>query len=137
MTQKVRLTTDHVAILDSTPRRENRPIVDYLKQALPFYFRFNRLQNNCLDHCPVHDPLAMLAAVDPSVVTVRTIPARVECGGSFCRGMVVADLREHPIEAPRRLHLRGCGQPPGPGRAAHHLYGMRRRRTCALSTSGP
>ena len=38
--------------------------------------------------------------VDPSVVTVRTIPARVECGGSFCRGMVVADLREHPIEAP-------------------------------------
>ena len=30
----------------------------------------------------------------------RQIPARVECGGSFCRGMVVADLREHPIEAP-------------------------------------
>ena len=24
----------------------------------------------------------------------------MECGGSFCRGMVVADLREHPIEAP-------------------------------------
>ena len=100
VTQKVRLTTDHVAILDKYAAPENRPIVDYLKQALPFYFRFNRLQNNCLDHCPVHDPLAMLAAVDPSVVTVRTIPARVECGGSFCRGMVVADLREHPIEAP-------------------------------------
>ena len=100
VTQKVRLTTDHVAILDKDAAPENRPIVDYLKQALPFYFRFNRLQNNCLDHCPVHDPLAMLAAVDPSVVTVRTIPARVECGGSFCRGMVVADLREHPIEAP-------------------------------------
>ena len=100
VTQKVRLTTDHVAILDKYAAPENRPIVDYLKQALPFYFRFNRLQNNCLDHCPVHDPLAMLAAVDPSVVTVRTIPARVERGGSFCRGMVVADLREHPIEAP-------------------------------------
>ena len=100
VTQKVRLTTDHVAILDKYAAPENRPIVDYLKQALPFYFRFNRLQNNCLDHCPVHDPLAMLAAVDPSVVTVRTIPARVERGGSFCWGMVVADLREHPIEAP-------------------------------------
>ena len=83
VTQKVRLTTDHVAILDKYAAPENRPIVDYLKQALPFYFRFNRLQNNCLDHCPVHDPLAMLAAVDPSVVTVRTIPARVERGGSF------------------------------------------------------
>ena len=33
-------------------------------------------------------------------LAVRTIPARVECGGTFCRGMVVADLREHPIEAP-------------------------------------
>lgn len=62
VTQKVRLTTDHVAILDKYAAPENRPIVDYLKQALPFYFRFNRLQNNCLDHCPVHDPLAMLAA---------------------------------------------------------------------------
>ena len=60
VTQKVRLTTDHVAILDKYAAPENRPIV----------------------------------------VTVRTIPARVECGGSFCRGMVVADLREHPIEAP-------------------------------------
>ena len=100
VTQKVRLTTAHVDILDKYAAPENRPIADYLKQALPFYFRFNRLQNNCLDHCPVHDPLAMLTAVDPSVVTVRTIPARVECGGTFCRGMVVADLREHPIKAP-------------------------------------
>ncbi len=43
VTQKVRLTTDHVAILDKYAAPENRPIVDYLKQALPFYFRFNRL----------------------------------------------------------------------------------------------
>ena len=64
------------------------------------YYRFNRLQNNCLDHCPVHDPLAVLAAVDPSLVTIRKAPARVECGGTFCRGMVVADFREHPIDAP-------------------------------------
>ena len=100
VTQKVRLTTDHVKILDQYVAPENRPIAEYLKQALPFYFRFNRLQNNCLDHCPVHDPLAMLAAVDPSVVTTRKMPARVEREGEFCRGMVVADLREHPFDAP-------------------------------------
>ena len=120
VTQKVRLTTDHVAILDKYAAPENRPIVDYLKQALPFYFRFNRLQNNRLDHCPVHDPLAMLAAVDPSVVTVRIIPARVSAG-TFCRGMVVADRGSIPSRPPR-LHLRGCGQPPRPGRASPPLW---------------
>ena len=26
--------------------------------------------------------------------------ARVECGGTFCRGMVVTDLREYPMDAP-------------------------------------
>lgn len=136
VTQKVRLTTDHVAILDKYAAPENRPIVDYLKQALPFYFRFNRLQNNCLDHCPVHDPLAMLAAVDPSVVTVRTIPARVECGGSFCRGHGGGGSAGASHRGSRRLHLRGCGQPPGPGRAAHHLYGMREEKDMRVVNFG-
>ena len=100
VTLKVRLTAGHIEMLDKYAAPENRPIVAYLKEAMPLYFRFNRLQNNCLDHCPVHDPLAMMVAVDPSLVTIRRLPARVECGGTFCRGMVVADLREHPIDAP-------------------------------------
>ena len=100
VTQKVRLTADHVAMLGRYAAPACRDIAEYIRQVMPFYFGFNRRQNNCLDHCPVHDPLAMLAAVDPSVVTVRKIHARVECGGAFCRGMVVADLREHPIDAP-------------------------------------
>ena len=100
VTQKVRLTADHVDMLGRYAAPESQAIADYIQAVMPFYFRFNRRQNNCLDHCPVHDPLAVLAAVDPSVVTVRKIPARVECAGTFCRGMVVADLREHPIDAP-------------------------------------
>lgn len=100
VTQKVRLTAGHIDLLEKYAAPENAPIVDYLKQAMPLYFRFNRMQNNCLDHCPVHDPSALLVAVDPSLVTVQRLPARVECGGTFCRGMVVADLREYPIDAP-------------------------------------
>ena len=100
VTPKVRLTGAHLELLDKYAAPENRPIAAYLKEAMPLYFRFNRQQNNCLDHCPVHDPLALLVAVDPSLVTIRRIPARVECGGTFCRGMVVADLREHPFDAP-------------------------------------
>ena len=99
VTQKVRLTAEHIEKLDKYAAPENRTIVDYLKQAMPLYFRFNRQQNNCLDHCPVHDPMAMLTVVDPSLVTTRRMPARVECGGNFCRGMVVTDLREYPMDA--------------------------------------
>ena len=100
VTMQVRLTAHHLDMLEKYAREENRPIAAYIRQAMDVYYRFNRLQNNCLAHCPVHDPLAVLAAVDPSLVTIRKAPARVECGGTFCRGMVVADFREHPIDAP-------------------------------------
>lgn len=100
VTMQVRLTAHHLDMLEKYAREENRPIAAYIRQAMKVYYQFNRLQNNCLDHCPVHDPLAVLAAVDPSLVTIRRAPARVECGGTFCRGMVVADFREHPIDAP-------------------------------------
>ena len=43
--------------------------------------------------------MAMLTVVDPALVTTRRMPARVECGGNFCRGMVVTDLREYPMDA--------------------------------------
>ena len=44
--------------------------------------------------------VALVVAVDPSVVTIRKLPTRVECGGTLCRGMVVSDFRERPIDAP-------------------------------------
>lgn len=100
VTMKARLKAEHLDILDKYALPENRPIVEYLKQAMPLYFNFYRMQHNCLDHCPIHDPLAMLVAVDPSLVQIQKLPARVECGGTFCRGMVVADAREYPFEAP-------------------------------------
>ena len=46
----------------------------------------------------LHDPLAMVVAVDPSVVNTRKMVTRIECGGTWCRGKVVVDLREQPIE---------------------------------------
>ena len=100
VTLKTRLTAQHLDVLDKYCAEDCRPIADYLRKALKLYFNFNRQQNNCLDHCPVHDPLAMLVAVDPSVVTIRKMRTRVECGGTMCRGMVVTDLREHPMDAP-------------------------------------
>lgn len=100
VTAKTRLTTHHLDMLDKYCLPENRPIMDYLHTAMNLYYNFNRMQNNCLDHCPVHDPLAMLVAVDPSLVTMQKRRTRVECGGTMCRGMIVTDLREYPMDAP-------------------------------------
>lgn len=100
VTLKTRLTAQHLEMLTKYAAPENAPIAAYLNEAMKLYYRFNRRQNNCLDHCPVHDPTALLVAVDPALVTIRTMPARVECGGTFCRGMIVTDDREHPIDAP-------------------------------------
>ena len=36
--------------------------------------------------------------VDPSVTDTRKMVTRIECGGTYCRGKVVVDLREQPIE---------------------------------------
>ena len=32
--------------------------------------------------------------------TMSALTLQIQCGGTFCRGMVVADLREHPFDAP-------------------------------------
>lgn len=100
VTGKVRLTTRHLELMDKYCAPENRPVAEYLHQALKIYFHFSRVQDNCLEHVPVHDPLAVLTAVNPGLMTVRKLRARVECGGTLCRGMVVADRRVRPMDAP-------------------------------------
>ncbi len=99
VTVATRLHMRHVDWLVEHAAPENAPIARYIKSALSHYMDYYRNQSFYIDHCPVHDPLAMLVAVDPSLVRTRRVKARVECGGSYCRGMVVADLREQPFEA--------------------------------------
>ncbi|WP_336727524.1 nucleoside hydrolase [Cellulosimicrobium cellulans] len=42
---------------------------------------------------PVHDPCAVVAVIDPDVLTTRRAPLDVELHGSLTTGMTVADLR--------------------------------------------
>ena len=73
--------------------------VDYLKEAFKHYRHGNQVQNYCIDDSPLHDPLAVMCAAVPSLVHIQMRKARVECGGTYCRGMIVTDLREHPFQA--------------------------------------
>ena len=73
-------------------------MVDFISEELKHYMNGSRTQNYTMEYSPLHDPLAMVVAVDPSVVNTRKMVTRIECGGTWCRGKVVVDLREQPIE---------------------------------------
>ena len=51
-------------------------------------------------HPPVHDPIAVAAVIDPSIV--RTVPASVvvELAGAYTRGATVVDLHRRTGRAP-------------------------------------
>lgn len=99
ITMKVRLKKEHIDWLDKHCSSRTRRAVDYIKEAMVHYFAGNQIQNYCMGDCPLHDPLAVMTAVVPSLVRVEKRKARVECRGTYCKGMVVTDLREHPIHA--------------------------------------
>lgn len=76
-----------------------RAAFDYIEQALVHYMEGCRIQNHYIDSCPLHDPLAMIAAVKPSLFVTQKRKARIECQGTYCKGMVVTDRRENTIDA--------------------------------------
>lgn len=100
VTMKTCLTPGDLDFLARHCAPENRPVAAYLQEAMAFYFDFYRTSGHMRDRCPVHDPLAVLVAVDPSVVTLRKLRARVECGGTWCRGMVVTAQSRRALDAP-------------------------------------
>lgn len=97
VTMQVRLKQEHIDWLDQCCSPRARKAVDFLKEALKHYWHGNQVQNYCIGDCPVHDPLAVMYASVPSLMRTEIRRARVECGGTYCRGMIVTDLREHPI----------------------------------------
>lgn len=98
VTTKVRLKRSHMDWLEAHCKPSCRAAADYLKEAFRHYRYGNQVQNYCLDDSPLHDPLAVMCAAVPSLVRTQMRKARVECGGSYCRGMIVTDLREHPFQ---------------------------------------
>lgn len=98
VTLKTLLTMDDIKRTKRWCRPECKEILDFMEKELIYYQNGARIQNQNLENCPLHDPLAMIVAVDPSVAFTRKMVTRIECGGTYCRGKVVVDLREQPIE---------------------------------------
>ena len=98
VTLKTHLTRIDVDKLLRCCLPEKKDMVSFMSEELKYYMNGSRKQNYTMEYSPLHDPLAMVIAVDPSVANTRKMVTRVECGGTWCRGKIVVDLREQPIE---------------------------------------
>ncbi|MNO28380.1 Pyrimidine-specific ribonucleoside hydrolase RihA [compost metagenome] len=96
VTLKTRITTEHLELLKRYGRVECKDIIQFMDESLAYYFKFYREANYLLNSAPLHDPLALMAALQPDLLTCRQMRVRVEHQGEHTAGMVVADLRAQP-----------------------------------------
>ena len=52
------------------------------------------------EHPPVHDPIAVAAVLEPSIVRTVAAPVAVELAGAYTRGATVVDLHRRTGDAP-------------------------------------
>lgn len=104
VTTKTVLTMKDVKMAKEYCREECKKILQFIEDEMRCYMKGVRLQNWMRNACPVHDPLAVMVAVNPSLVLTQHRVTRIECGGTYSRGMVVTDMREYPIEGPMVEH---------------------------------
>jgi len=113
VTEKAKITPDHVVALarraGSTPddsialaRGEDpmhatrsvasNPIVRYVADALRFYMEFHSRYDGFYGAF-IHDPLAVAAALDPTLIRTEALAVDIELGGTLTTGETVTDWR--------------------------------------------
>ena len=78
--------------MQATRSVASNPIVRYIADALRFYMEFHAHYDGFYGAF-IHDPLAVAAALDRSLVTTDGLFVDVETGGELTTGMTVADRR--------------------------------------------
>lgn len=89
VTMKSVLTERHLAQL----RAARRPVARFVARMVAHYMRSYRgvFGRNV---CPLHDPLAVAIALDPSLATTLPTRVEVETQGAFTRGLTVVERRQ-------------------------------------------
>ena len=70
----------------------SNPIVRFTADALRFYMEFHSRYDGFYGAF-IHDPLAVAAALDPSLVRAEAVTVDVELGGTLTTGETVTDWR--------------------------------------------
>jgi purine nucleosidase len=101
VTERAKMLPEHIARLaalagcDPDGRRPDgstNPIVGYLADALRFYMEFHSRYDRFYGAF-IHDPLALAAALDPTLVRTEPLTVDVELGGRLTTGETVTDWR--------------------------------------------
>jgi len=77
----------------------SNPVIRYIADALRFYFEFHARYDGFYGAF-IHDPLAVAATLDRSLVTTEPLFVDVETQGELTTGMTVADRRRLTGKAP-------------------------------------
>ncbi|MFN8520205.1 MAG: nucleoside hydrolase [Chloroflexota bacterium] len=103
VTEQARFLPEHLGRLaaragcgpDGTPRGggPRNPVVGFVADALGHYFRFHERFDG-FRGAFIHDPLALAAALDPTLVSTRPLAVEVHLGG-IADGQTIADRRDH------------------------------------------
>ncbi|WP_235680298.1 nucleoside hydrolase [Paenibacillus albicereus] len=96
VTLQTLLTRADLDRLERQGGEEGFPVARFLQDCFGIYFDFYGRVNDFQDSCPLHDPLAVIAAVRPELVTSRTLLASIACGDPLTAGMIVTDRRVKP-----------------------------------------
>ena len=67
-----------------------------IKSIIEHYQKFY-INNSKFQGCPLHDPLAMGYAIDPTLLKLTPMNLKVETVGKYTRGVCVPELREKMI----------------------------------------
>jgi purine nucleosidase len=79
------------AVDEGSPAAAN-PVVRFIADSLRFYMEFHSRYDGFYGAF-LHDPLALAAALDPSLVRTEALAVDVELGGTLTTGETVADWR--------------------------------------------
>ncbi len=66
------------------------PVAEMAGELLEFFLQYHREKLD-MEGCPLHDPLAVAAALDDKVLKTEHLPVKVECEGRYTRGATVVD----------------------------------------------
>ena len=111
--------------MQATRSVASNPIVRYVADALRFYMEFHARYDGFYGAF-IHDPLAVAAALDRSLVTTEALYVDVETRGELTTGMTVADRRRLTGKAPNldvAVTRRRPGLPRPPHRARRRAGG--------------
>jgi purine nucleosidase len=101
VTERARMLPEHLAELAARagcepdgrrPDGSVDPIVRYLADALRFYMEFHSRYDGFYGAF-IHDPLALAAALDPTLIRTEPLTVEVELGGRLTTGETVTDWR--------------------------------------------